>query len=268
MIGGWSGGKTGGQGGGDAARAPGEAGKAEQLSGWPWDGQPDYAACNFALGHLFYNLPARLTVDGRVHSETCLTAIGAIAGFAAQRALFARMAETKDPALTVQMKVVKTTAGDIFFVGEPLNRMLVPQQPGERGLWPLAAGEAVAAGVPMNELPPLGDMFAHVAATVGSDREGLPSVPAEHHPHMRTKDLLKAVWPLALMCFSGRLPGAKREFGIASVKFWPAIAAHVAQSLMRKALPGLDPRIALTLVMESAIYASKLDPAVIQPKAG
>src|SRR5688500_675536 len=70
----------------DEAPAPqaSDAPSAREVSQWPWEGQPDSAACDFAAGHLFHHLPARLTVNGGVHAETCLTAIGAIAGFAAQ----------------------------------------------------------------------------------------------------------------------------------------------------------------------------------------
>jgi hypothetical protein len=56
---------------------------------WPWQKTPDFVACNFALGHLVENLRRRLIVDGRIHAETYISAVGAIAGYAAQRTLFA-----------------------------------------------------------------------------------------------------------------------------------------------------------------------------------
>lgn len=55
---------------------------------FPWKGEPDDIACNLALGDLINNLPRRLTVNGRIHAETFITASGAIAGFAAQQAFF------------------------------------------------------------------------------------------------------------------------------------------------------------------------------------
>ena len=59
------------------------------INRFPWSGTPAFAECNFAFGHLVQNLPRRLTVDGRVHAETYISAVGAIAGYAAQRTLFA-----------------------------------------------------------------------------------------------------------------------------------------------------------------------------------
>ena len=81
---------------------------------------------------------------------------------------------------------------------------------------------------------------------------------------MPPRELLKAVWPLATMCFSGRFPNASREYGDARPRFWPAISARAAHAFIGQVKDVLDPLTALTIVMETAIYASKLDPAVIE----
>jgi hypothetical protein len=237
----------------------------QQVSQWPWDGQPDSAACDFAVAHLYHNLPARLTANGGVHAETCLTAIGAIAGFAAQRALFSHLKESKDETLIKQMRRVRTATGAEYYFGEPLNRMLVPSSDAEnnRRLWSLAAGGAVGAGLHPSQLPKLTEMFAHVAKNVGAEGEGFPSVSRNHHPHKPTSELLKHVWPLALMCFTGRFPNVQQNFGAASPQHWPVIAGRVAGALMPKMPATLDRRIALILVMEAAIYGSKLHPSVV-----
>jgi hypothetical protein len=130
-------------------------------------------------------------------------------------------------------------------------------------LWALAAGGAVSAGLPPAQLPKLADMFAHVAKNVGGEDEGLPSVSPNHHPHKRTADLLKHVWPLAQMCFTGRFPNMPQKFGAASHQHWPVIAARVASALIPKMPPSLDRCVALILVMEAAIYGSKLHPSTL-----
>ncbi len=71
------------------------------------------------------------------------------------------------------------------------------------------------------------------------------------------------VWPLALMCFTGRFPGASREYGVAGIQNWPAISARAASAFIQKVKGALEPAKALTIVMEAAIYASKLDPEPI-----
>jgi hypothetical protein len=234
-------------------------------SNFPWEDEPDDIACNFALGDLVNNLQRRLTVDGRIHADTLIASVGAIAGFAAQRALFAQLAESGDQGMKREIQIVTTTSGAKYYFGEPLNRALVPASDADAPLklWSLAAGAAVASGLSASDLPKLEDMFAHVSETLGGEREGLPSLP-ENRPHMPARELLKLFWPLAMMCFKGELSGAIAKSGEVSQRWRPVIAAYTANSLMQKVRSVLAPTKALVIVMESAIYASKLDTADIE----
>ncbi|WP_315838076.1 hypothetical protein [Bradyrhizobium prioriisuperbiae] len=224
-------------------------------------GHPDEVACNFAFSHLVHNLRARMTIDGRIHAETYLAAGGVIAGFAAQRALFA----TNNSEALRQMHIVTTQAGDKYFYGDPLNTMLLggPDVPANERLWPLAAGGAVAAGLAQDRLPRVEDMFAHVAKSIGTENEGLPSVSPKNVPHLSPKELLRQLWPVAMTCFTGRFPAEAREYGIASTHFWPAITGHLANAQIQEVRPVLDPQTSLVILMETAIYASKLDLAAL-----
>jgi len=134
-----------------------------------------------------------------------------------------------------------------------------------RRLWRLACAGAVTSGMVMKDCPDLGGMFQHVARSIGTDFEGLPSVDRQDHPMMRTKELLKFYWPTALACFSGRFPESKHDYGVAPLKWRPTIAALVANGLINETQAVVKPRNALILVMEAAIYGSKLDPAEIEP---
>ena len=51
----------------------------------PWDLTSPVKG-NLAIGNLGNNLPRLLTFDGRIHVETLLTGIGAVAGFLSQNA--------------------------------------------------------------------------------------------------------------------------------------------------------------------------------------
>jgi hypothetical protein len=212
---------------------------------------------------------ARVTVDDRIHAETLVAAIGAIAGFAAQRALFADIAARDDKAMLAQILTATTKSGDTYYFGDLLNYMLIPKTEADSvsRLWSHALGNAISAGLDPSRIPDVGPMFGHVSADLGGEREGIPTVDREHYPHMRIRDLLKATWPTALTCFSGHFPNASREYGEASIKFWPAIAAHSAGGIMNQVKGVLDPMTSLVIVMESAIYASKLDPASIGGQA-
>ena len=219
---------------------------------YPWDGQPDYAACNFAVGHLIQNLERRLRIEGRVHAQTLLAAAGAIAGFSALRALMADLAATRDPAIAGQMNIVETKSGAKYYFGEPINRMLFPisREDANCKLWSIAGGGAISAGLDRSQLPKLEPMFAHVTQSLGGELEGRPSLSKEHYPIMPFGELLLIVWPLALMCFTGRFPGASKEYGVAGIQNWPAISARAANTFIQKVKGVLDPAMALTIVME------------------
>jgi hypothetical protein len=236
-------------------------GERFSLGDFPWEHQPDEVACNLALGDLINNLPRRLTVNGRIHAETFITASGAIAGFAAQQALFFHLTEAKDNSTLDQIKVVTTKTGGKYYFGEPLNRTLFPQSnaEGPLKLWSLAAGAAVANGLHQSDLPDPAAMFAHVSQALGGELEGLPSIPKQNHPQLPAKELLKLVWPLAMMCFSGELSGVVAKSGAVTQRWRPVISARAAHTFMRQVKDVLDPNKAVILVMEGAIYASKLN---------
>jgi hypothetical protein len=144
--------------------------------------------------------------------------------------------------------------------------MLVPKTnaEGNRCVWSLALGGAVGAGIQAKQVPKLEAMFKHVASTIGGPNEGKSSVPAEHQAQLPVRDLLKAVWPVAVMCFSGKFPGASREYGTAPVAWWSAIAAQASSRPVQDVKGALPPDIALTLLMEAAIYCSKLDQTKVE----
>lgn len=147
----------------------------------------DAVACNFALGHLVGNLPRRLTIDGRIHAETYISAVGAIAGYAAQRTLFAE----NPPVMGVNINRVGTASGEQYWFGDALNNMLVPKTNAEanRCVWSLALGGAVGAGIQAQQVPKLEAMFKHIASTIGGPNEGKSSVPAKHQAQLPARDL-------------------------------------------------------------------------------
>jgi hypothetical protein len=232
------------------------------MAGVPWQQEEDGADCDAATANLLTALPRRLTLKGGVHAETCLAAIGAIAGLAAQRALFQQLTEQGDAATIKQIRSGRTRTGIEYFSGEALNRMLVPA-PGANtgGIWPLVAAGALRVGMPRRQLPDVDEMFAHVARSLAKDGEGRPS-PPNHQPHMSGREMLQIVWPVAMDCFHGRAPDTFPHRPTA-IRHWPAIAGCVAGELIQETAAILHPRIGLTIVMESAIYASKIRPASV-----
>ncbi len=113
-------------------------------------------------------------------------------------------------------------------------------------------------------MPKLDAIFRYVAASIGGPNEGKSSVSDQHQAQLAARDLLKAIWPMAVMCFSGKLPGASRAFGAAPVAWWSAIAAQASNRPIQDVKSVLPPDIALTLLMEAAIYCAKLDRASVE----
>ncbi len=227
------------------------------INEFPWKNTADAAPCNFAFGHLFHNIRRCVTVNERIHAETYISAIGAIAGYAAQKTLFART----PPVMGANINRVGTKSGDHYWFGDTLNHMLVPVNEAEAGqcIWPLAAGSAVAAGLQVQQLPKLEAMFKHVSATIGGVNEGKSSVTLDHQAQLLPRDLLRLAWPIATLCFSGKFPNQTHEYGSVPVIWWSAIAARAVVRPIQDLKSVLAPATALTILMESAIYGSKLD---------
>lgn len=233
----------------------------------PWEGADDYVVANFALGDLIANLPRLLTIDGRIHAETLMAAIGAIAGYAAQQAMIAKFSDDGEGLQSGELQLARTTNGGEFYFGDPLNWMLIPKSnsvaEASEKLWPLALGGAVAAGLDRSQLPDVEPMFAHVASTIGGEKEGTTSL-ENCQFQLPAKALLKSVWPLALQCFNSELSGKVIQPRLVVSQRWrPAIAARAANKMIRDVAGVLSPLAALTIVMEIAIYASKLTPKTL-----
>lgn len=227
----------------------------------PWNHGADATACNLAFGHLAGNLKIHLKHQGRVHAETLLAASGAIAGFAAQRSMMARLAAAPDPAVLRQLHIITTAAGHKFLFGDPLNDTLIAKREEEsyERVFSLAAGAAVEIGLPPDRLPDQGSFFGHVARDLGGENEGWTSVDVRHRPTLPVKDLLDVVWPFACSILDGRVPGHDETFGVAPQRWRPAITAWCTNVHIRDVASVLDPLTAYTIVVESAIYASKID---------
>lgn len=241
-------GPSNGPGGGGPSTPSGEA-------KFPWAGDPSFIACNLATGNLANNLASWLMQDGRVHAETYVAASGAIAGYTAQQSLIA-MHSSANPS---KIHMV-TTSGENYLFGEPLNDMLFAKTEAERDgrVWPRAAGAAVSAGLPMSQIPNTDDMFRHVAQSLGGPMEGRPSTGPTHQPLAPARQLLARCWPHVTHLFEADFDDVHRRFGPVPPKWWCAVAAYATARAVIDVKDVLPPAIAITILMESAIYASKL----------
>jgi hypothetical protein len=254
-----------------SAAPPAEAIGAVDLGGsFPWaphsdgveEGNPQSMICTVALGDIRNHLRAMVFAEGRIHAETYLAATGVLAGFAAQRAVLHRLSGLSAERRVGQVMVATTKAGERFFFGDGLNDALIARREEEKRLkiWPLALEAALSTGMKPASAPRLETLFGYVAGRISE-----PFFPSpEKKPGACAKDLLTLFWPLARQAFDGRLTAqrlAEGELKVVSEQWRPVILAFLAQDCLLEAAQVMAPAKALTILMESAIYGSKVDPA-------
>jgi hypothetical protein len=254
-----------GQGGGPQSEAP----------KFPWDGDEDgEIIANLTIGSLRDSILKWLTSDRGVHAETLMVTIGALAGFAAQNAAF-RSLEPSGTPVPKGAVVMAEAGGEKYYFGDRINGYLV-RQAGESKypLWGYIAAAALEAGMAQKDLPDACDMFGHVARTIETPNFGIPRVPKEHPSHLTPRKALEAFWPSTKALLSnaddlllGGLAGLPLHGTSVAEEHWPLVTALVARQFILMAKDTLDPRISLSLVMESAIAMSKVDPKAIPQNA-
>jgi hypothetical protein len=249
----------------------------EQSAALPWaNDSKNFIGCNYAYGYLAIHLPKVLEVNGRLHAETYIAGCGAIAGFAAQRALLAqnpafRVDDLKEDTTVDGLFLVRGPRGERFIFGEPLKEMIFlkdrPATATSARLWEWASGAAGAAGLNASEMPDAATMWSQVTRAIKDGADGMPSVPREHHPHLAPMQLLEHLWPFAKKCLSGRVGDgalAPPELVVVEPRWWPTITGMVTNGAILKVKDVLAPRTALTLAIESAILTLKIDPTRIE----
>lgn len=163
------------------------------------------------------------------------------------RTYFARGAQTNGSAggrELAGLAVAETSSGQNYLFGDPLNEPLVDAK---ISLWALAAGRAQSRGC--KEIPDVGEIFKHVAASVGDATFGVPRLPNGHPVHELPLVYLQRLW----FRFA---PVAERFCPRSEDR--PLLYALAIQDLMTQTKSALDPCIALKIVMESAIPMSKV----------
>jgi hypothetical protein len=244
----------------------------------PWKDSEDEAVVNIAIGSLRESMLAWLKSERGVHVETLLTSIGALAGFAGQTAAFRRV-ETRDfPGVDPKMAsaalaehlrnanlmvVANTKSGESFYFGDLINGYIVPQATNDYSLWNFVAAAAIEAGLDPAGLPDCREMFQFTAQSVGSAEFGVPRVAKGHQPQLAPRAALNLFWPRARFILTredGPGPAKGRHV---PPQYWPLVIDLVARQFVLMSKSALDLKIGVTLLMESAIAMSKVDPKTV-----
>jgi hypothetical protein len=233
---------------------------------FPW--QPDSTVTgDLAIKSLREALMSALKNERGIHTETLLTAAGALAGFAAQNAALDRLTSRDPAAPKLGIAIAQMQTGGKMIFGEAVNVFLYPEAHSTLQLFSIIAGAATQAGVAPAELPDLKEMAAHVAQVVGTADFGKLRAPPEHQPQVPPLELLRKLWPLTRDVL--RRPPHKTLFRRSEKPIrethWPIVISIVGSQFIGMTKGVLNPRVSASLVMESAIITSKIDPETIEP---
>ena len=194
---------------------------------------------------LAQRMMAAMSTERGVHLESILGALGSLAGYSCQASVRAR-ARSQGLEDTAHFFVRAEGAdGKMYFFGDALNKPLAEDQ---YSVWSIAAGGAQSAGC--EDVSDPGDVFNHVASTVGSPAFGLPRLPPEHPMQDTPLNYVETFWPELFPMISKFCPDPEH---------WPILLGLAIQDIMSQGGNVLDPCLALKIVMECAVPMSKID---------
>jgi hypothetical protein len=233
---------------------------------YPW--QPDSTKTALrAIGDLGVGLMRDLKTQRGIHTETLMTVVGALAGFAAQNAALTSITANTPSSKPRSLAIAQPKTGGIFLFGDAINAFLFPESGSVLPLAALVGGAALSAGAKQDELPNLGEIAAHIASVVGTAEFGKLRVPPGVAPQLEPQAALLKFWPQTLNILAR--PPIKRLFRQQEAPLqeihWPIILGLVASQFIKMSQNALHAHISTALVMESAVITSKIDPETIEP---
>lgn len=191
--------------------------------------------------------------DNRVHVETILSNLGALAGFGCQMAVREGLVKTGAVSEDKAFVVIKTKSGETFYTGEFINEPLLSTDEGQISAWSLVAG--IAQNLGARFLPDIGKIIEDTTLKMGSPSFYSPDLSEEIMPKMMPLEALKSYW--------GDTFVLQQEIYEQDPLFLGWNFARSAQVLMEYAKDVIDPGYAAKVFMESAIRMSKINPQLV-----
>lgn len=229
---------------------------------FPWQPESETRG-NMAIGNLRESLLKVLANEQGVHVETLMAALGALHGFASQNAALARVIAAKDAGETLPesaIALVKTVDEKRFLFGDWINKHIFYTEENDLSLERITLGTAHAMGIELTDLVDASKLAGEIAETVGSETFGQSNVIADHHPHQSAVSLVNDLWQLFLDIMELESPNAPNEPAL-NVEHYPAFVSVVVAQFLEMTKDVLDSRIAVQLLLESAMITAKIDPA-------
>jgi len=224
-------------------------------------------AAGLAMGALNALIAKTLAKDGRLQLETLFSALGALAGFAAQHAVRQECVVDGGMAEDEAFLIVQSKSGERFYFGDRINRQLAPEHPQAMTLFSIVGGEAMRLGAKKEELPDVLGIFERVAKSLDSPDFGVPDMPAGHKPYLSPKKSVAVFWNAVVTAFTREPVKPVPGFALVEPKLWPLALATMAAGYMGQFQKHLSPALAARAFMEAAVPMSKVDPANVTPQS-
>lgn len=187
-----------------------------------------------------------------VRIETALGVLGSLAGVSASFAMWHSLTNGRLRQELPEVMVVDMKSGGTFMFGDYINRRILE---GERigphclSIWHLAAGQALTLGG--NTDLDIGELASRVAGQIGSEEFGQIDVPDLYHPGETPQAYAMALFP--------KFRPILARYGLDVADYFLPFGLAV-QHTMTEGKAAIDPTLALRIVMECAVPASKIDP--------
>lgn len=213
------------------------------------EGENPHIRAQITAKELVANMLEALKDERGVRVETLLGALGSFAGFSIVYAMVRRLDDgTLKPALP-EVMIVELKDGQTYYFGEYINRRLAQDK---LSVFGLSAGMAQQAGA--TDLPDLNELFERTAANLGKADFGRPQLPPDHHTGDLPVNFVKSAYASYL--------GVLGRYNLSPDDYYLACAFAI-QEVITMSKGTIDPNLAIKIVMECAVPASKLDPRVV-----
>jgi hypothetical protein len=196
-------------------------------------------------------LRAELGGERNANHAILLTAVGGLAGYAAQRAVWEGKVLPGIISITDAFRVVKTAKGETFFFSAETDKFLASLDPRYLSIWKIVTGTTRVSG----EHPDVTDLFRHTESSIGTSDFGVPRVPGNCHSTVSPRDAVNGLWPQIRQLLAQAEPD-----------LWPVHMAVAARGLITAAQRIIPPALGAKIVMEAAVPMSRIDPAKVPRK--
>jgi hypothetical protein len=197
---------------------------------------------------IFDRLKLFLDRQGQIQGGDFISIVAALGGFAAQQAVWRCLIEPAQHNAGDYLVRVRTKQGDTLYFGDATNVFLTSTH-GRLSFYALAAG-----GVPSDQLPDLGEIFRYVSSMLEPNFAAV-RLPTAHGKFLPPRAALDTHWGWVEKALLGSGHPASE---------WPAILGFVSQWVIRgAATSNLPTPLGLKLLMETAIFMSKVDPRFV-----